>query len=161
MTTPTAKTNTSTTHRPRSTWRFKIGLGIAILLVMTAASTLLPAVKVVSCTQHAIMGNDVRQFVISVLALANENERWPTSLEDYRQQCQKAKIDDQLARIDRRIFVAWDQFARAEKEKRVLPVCVMFDGKRAAVGFSDGHYEYPSTARIEKIIQAGLSSLSP
>ena len=133
---------------------------LPVVLLVAIAWFFLP-INLVRCgPQNAVAGNHLRNLVMNVLVMNNDDNAWPQSTQEYRLKCQQAKIDDYLV-LDKkyRVFVVWENFRRSETEKKILPVCVVIEGTRAAVGFADGHYQYVSGPQIEKILQFGLAGL--
>lgn len=145
-----------TTH----TWPGKIGIAVGIVALIAATASILPALKTSNCSSNSDMGNHAHALVMTILALAHDHNEWPTSTEAYLRQCRAAQYEDHLTKHGRRAFIAWGQFSQAESEKRALPVCIVFDGKRAAVGFSDAHYEYLRDPQLQRFMHAGLASLA-
>lgn len=131
------------------------------LLVGLIVLSMIPTVNV--CRTKAIYantGNHLREMVLQVLEMHDQGQAWPTSTTEYLEQCRAANLKDGLQLKAQRVFVAWEQFLRAEAEKQVLPVCVLAVDGKAVVGFTDGHYETITRARLEKIFPDGLAALS-
>lgn len=146
--------------KPRSTRNWLTTIAIGFMLVVVIGLTVIPFINLSPCgAYNSETGNHLRMLVMNVLVLHNDDNAWPSSTEEYRRKCEVAALDNGLRFKDRRAYVAWDNFRRAETENRVLPVCMMLHGRTVVAGFSDGHYEHLSEARWEKIIQAGLVSL--
>ena len=139
-------------------------LTITCALVILAGLIVLTLVSRVNiCSARAIdayAGNHLREMVLQVIELHAQGQTWPTSTEEYLKQSRAANLKDCLQMKGQRVFVVWEQFNQAETEHQVLPVCVLAVDGKAVVGFTDGHYETITRARLKKIFPDGLAALS-
>ena len=153
----------TTTPRTTFSWGKKLGIAIFFVLLIGLIGPAFFPVRTVCCvnSDSANIGNDLRWMIMNVLDLRNEGKPWPTSMDEYREQCRIADLDDNLLRKKRQVFVAWGQFKRADEEHQPLPVCVVMTGKKAVVGFTDAHFEVMNKARLATMSALSAADASP